>query len=119
MSAFPALKTGVVAQHPSDRALTFATHEVQFLDGSAQRFRNRAAALRRWVIRLDLLDEQELARLEEFFLEQGGRAGSFSFTDPWDGADYPNCSFEDDDADFSMAGPQHGRAEIAIRQNWS
>ncbi len=119
MSAFPQLKTGVVAQYPADRSLLFATHEVRFMDGSAQRFRNRAGELRRWMIRLDLLMEEELALLEEFFLAQQGRAGAFSFTDPWDGVDYPNCSFEDDDAEFSMADVQSGRTEIAIRQNWS
>lgn len=119
MSAFPALKTGVVAQYPLARAVHFATQEVRFMDGSAQRFRSRADALRRWAIRLDLITEEELARLEEFFIEQHGRVGAFSFTDPWDGVEYPSCSFEDDDAEFSMADPQRGRTEITIRQNWS
>ncbi len=35
--------------------------------------------------------------LELFFEDEGGRAGNFSFTDPWDGTVYPSCSFGSDD----------------------
>ena len=117
MASFPALKTGALAQYPSDRTKQFSTLRYRFLDGSEQRFPGFGAPLRRWVIRLELLDEGELARLEEFFIEQGGRAGSFSLTDPWDGAVHANCSFESDamTADYREAGD--GRTSIVVKEN--
>jgi hypothetical protein len=82
---FPALKTGAFAQYPSDRARRFSTSVYRFVDGKEQRFPGSSAPLRQWTIRLDLLDEAELVTLEQFFVDQGGRAGTFAFTDPWDG----------------------------------
>ena len=61
MASFPTLKTGVVAQYPSDRARRFSTQVLRFLDGSEQRFAGFGAPLKRWLIRLELLDEAELA----------------------------------------------------------
>jgi phage-related protein len=114
---FPALKTGVVAQYPSDRARRFSTQVLRFLDGSEQRFAGFSAPLRRWLIRLELLDEAELATLEEFFLQQAGQAGTFSFTDPWDGAVYANCSFESDVMTADYRGPSDGAASVAVKEN--
>src|ERR1700681_1580372 len=96
MASFPALKTGAVAQYPCDRTRQFSTQVYRFLDGSEQRFPAYPAALRRWTIRLDLLDEAELETLREFFMSETGCAGSFIFTDPWDGTVHPNCSFDVD-----------------------
>jgi phage-related protein len=117
VASFPVLKTGALAQYPSDRTKRFSTLRYRFLDGSEQRFPGFGAPLRRWVIRLELLDEGELARLEEFFMEQGGRAGVFSLTDPWDGAVHANCSFENDvmTADYREAGD--GRTSIVVKEN--
>ena len=109
MANFPALKTGAVAQYPSDRQRSFSTQVFRFLDGSEQRFPGYGAPLRRWTIRLDLLDEAELTNLEEFFESEGGRAGSFSFTDPWDGTVYANCSFDGDELALHFAGRKRGR----------
>jgi len=117
VASFPALKTGALAQYPSDRTKRFSTLRYRFVDGSEQGFPGFGTPLRRWVIRLELLDEGELARLEEFFMEQGGRAGSFSFTDPWDGAVYTNCCFENDTmtADYRESGD--GRTSIVVKEN--
>ena len=117
MASFPALKTGALAQYPSDRRLRFSTLQFHFMDGSEQRFPAFGTPLRRWVIRLELLDEGELALLEAFFLEQGGRAGSFSLPDPWDGVVHANCSFESDalTAEYQEAGD--GRALIVVKEN--
>ena len=117
MASFPRLKTGALAQYPSDRTTRFSTRGYRFMDGSEQRFPGFGTPGLRWVIRLELLDEGELGLLEEFFLEQGGRAGSFSFTDPWDGAVHANCSFENDvmTADYREAGD--GRTSIVVKEN--
>ena len=117
MASFPTLKTGAVAQYPSDRATQFSTQVYRFLDGSEQRFPAYGAALHRWAIRLDLLDEGELEALEEFFASAAGRSGSFSFTDPWDSTAYPSCSFESDMLPVEFRGPQRGATQVVIREN--
>jgi phage-related protein len=117
MPSFPTLKTGAVAQYPSDRATQFSTQVYRFLDGSEQRFPAYGAALHRWAIRLDLLDEGELETIEEFFTSEAGRSGSFSFTDPWDGTVYPSCSFERDTLALAFRGPQRGATQIVIKEN--
>jgi phage-related protein len=116
MANFPALKTGAVAQYPSDRQQNFSTQVFRFLDGSEQRFPAYGSSLRQWVIRLDLLDESELTALQDFFVTEGGRAGVFSFTDPFDSTVYTSCSFGADELDLSFGGPQDGQATVMIRQ---
>ena len=69
MASFPTLKTGAVAQYPADRARRFSTQVHRFLEGGEQRFPGYGAPLKRWSIQLNLLDEAELDRLEQFFLE--------------------------------------------------
>jgi|SRR5690349_18421238 len=117
MASFPTLKTGAVAQYPSDRVRRFSTQVLRFLDGGEQRFAQFGTPLRRWVIRLELLDEAEMAGLEEFFAEQAGQAGTFSFTDPWDGTVYPNCSFDSDTMSAEYRGQGDGMAALAVREN--
>lgn len=117
MANFPALKTGAIAQYPSDRQRSFSTQVMRFVDGSEQRFPGYGTPLRRWTIRLDLLDEAELTNLEQFFESEGGRAGSFSFTDPFDGAVYANCSFDGDELALNFAGPQEGKATVVVKEN--
>ena len=119
MASFPLLKTGVVAQYPTDRARNFSTAVVRFLDGSEQRFPGYGSALRTWTIHYELLDESELAAIEEFFESQGGQAQTFSFTDPFDGTVYPSCSFVSDDLQLQFAGPQDGKMQLVIRENRS
>ena len=67
MARFPKLKTGAVAQYPVVRELRRSTEVKKFLDCGEQRFRDFAAARRRWVIALEKLDETETARLARFF----------------------------------------------------
>jgi phage-related protein len=117
VASFPVLKTGVVAQYPSDRAKRFSTQVLRFLDGSEQRFAGFGAPLKRWLIRLELLDEGELANLEEFFVEQAGQAGTFSFTDPWDGTVHASCSFESDAMTADYTGPSDGMASVVVKEN--
>ena len=119
MASFPLLKTGVVAQYPTDRRRNFPTQVIRFLDGSEQRFAGYGTPLRSWTIHYERLDESELAAVESFFEEQGGRAGMFSFTDPFDGTVYPSCSFANDRLEVEFAGPQDGRMQLVIRENRS
>jgi hypothetical protein len=117
VASFPTLKTGAVAQYPSDRRREFSTSVLRFLDGTEQRFRTYGAPLRTWMIRLDLLDEFELTTLREFFEGQGGRAGIFSFTDPWDGTVYPSCSFGSDELALEFTGAGRGKMSVTVKEN--
>lgn len=117
MASFPTLKTGVVAQYPTERQRSYATQVFRFLDGSEQRFPAYAVPLLQWTIHLDLLDESELTNLEQFLESEGGRAGSFSFTDPFDGTVYANCSFAADELALNFAGPQQGKTTVVIKEN--
>jgi hypothetical protein len=117
VAAFPVLKTGAVAQYPADREIRRACVVHEFVDGSEQRFVESGAAARRWVIRLQQLEEEELFAVERFFAEQGGAAGSFRFTDPWTQTEYPDCSFEQDEVELAFAAVGDGRTEVTVREN--
>src|ERR1700677_1084263 len=95
MATFPPLKTSAVAQYPAIKALRYQNQIVRFVDGNEQRYRDSAGPLQRWTIRLDKLDETELAAFDNFFLSNQGSFTSFVFIDPWDGTSYPNCSLGD------------------------
>src|SRR5258706_11512887 len=92
MAAFPTLKTGAILQYPATATVRFFNRSLRFVDGADQFYRDYRTPLHEWVIRLELLDEAELKSLEQFFTDQQGKFGSFSFTDPKNGATYSNCS---------------------------
>jgi len=117
VASFPLLKTGAIAQYPADRTPQFSTQAYRFLDGSEQRFPGFPGILQQWAIRLDLLDEGELENLREFFLDHSGRAGSFSFTDPWTGTVFPNCSFGSDTLSLQFKGPMDNGTQVIVREN--
>src|SRR6187397_3133336 len=97
MADFPQLRTGAVAQYPSQREIGFQTNITRFIDGTEQRSRSVKGPAPRWMIRMSQINAEEMAVLEEFFESTRGQFGSFSFTDPWDGTEYPDCSLETDD----------------------
>ena len=91
MGTFPILRTGVVAQYPLQVATGQGVQIIRFLDGSDQRFLNQGKQFRRWEIKLELLDEQELAAIEQFFIEQQGTYSTFTFPDPVSGQSVGGC----------------------------
>jgi hypothetical protein len=87
------------------------------VDGREQRFAQYGPSLRRWLVKLDQLDEAELFALEQFFVEHGGAVGSFEFTDPWDATVHPDCSIEGDDVELVFAGLGRGQAALVVKEN--
>jgi hypothetical protein len=69
------------------------------------------------VIRLDLLDEREMAALEAFFVANEGQFASFEFTDPWNGQRYGNCSLESDEIQLVSAAELRGSASVTVVEN--
>jgi hypothetical protein len=114
---FPTLKTGAIMQYPATKTLLFNTDAIRFLDGTEQRFRDNPSVLHQWIVQLDLLDEAELAALDQFFLSNQGRFGSFSFTDPWDGTVYANCSLAGDTFSFQLRGEMRGKTTVTVCEN--
>jgi hypothetical protein len=117
MAEFPRLKTQAVMQYPACRAVQFRNQTVRFLDGSEQCYRDFATPLRTWTVRLDLLDERELQHIDEFFQATQGQFGSFVFTDPWDGQEYPDCSLDQDELGLTFREELHGSTHLIVREN--
>jgi hypothetical protein len=115
MAAFPTLKTGAVAQYPAERQMRFSTQIVEFVDGREQRFRDFARPLRRWVIRLALLDASELQSVIDFVANAG--SSSFSFKDPWAGTLYANCTLEGAESAATLVDEWNAQTQLTIREN--
>ena len=114
---FPRLRTNALAQYPATRSVQFQNQVLPFVDGTAQRYRDSSGGLMQWQIRLDRLDEGEMAALEQFLADNQGAFGSFAFTDPWDEQIYPNCSFLSGDLTLTSIAELRGQAALTVRQN--
>ena len=119
MASFPILSTDAVLQYPAGKDFSLSTQVFRFIDGSEQRFRDYPQVLHRWIVTLDLLTETELNALREFFRIQDGAFGQFSFTDPWDGSQYANCSLETDEMTDVLESQGRSRTTLVIRENKS
>lgn len=111
---FPVLKTSAVAQYPLGRGVQFSTRAVRFLDGSRQSFRLYGSGLRRWDVRLDQLDEQELGALIAFAEAQGSTP--FAYTDPVTGTTAARCVISGGQFDAGMTGEMNGQARVVIQE---
>ena len=91
MPLFPSLSSGAVTQYPTVLSTGQRAQVIRFLDGRDQRYLTQGRTYRQWQIRLDLLNETEIAQLETFFAEQEGDFSLFVFPDPISGSAVPNC----------------------------
>jgi hypothetical protein len=114
MATFPVLKTGAVAQYPLDHAVRYSTKAVRFMDGSQQKFRLIGVGLRRWTLKLDLLDEQELGAVIAFVEQQG--SATFAFTDPVTGDNVAKCMISGQQFDATMTRELDGQTTVVIEE---
>jgi hypothetical protein len=114
MANFPVLKTGAVAQYPLDRGVRYSTQTVRFMDGSQQNFRLIGVGLRRWTLKLDLLDEQELGAVIAFVEQQG--SATFAFTDPVTGDNVATCMISGQQFDATMTRELDGQTTVVIEE---
>jgi hypothetical protein len=112
MVRFPRLKTNAITQYPCALGAAHRTEVLHFVDGSEQRFPQWAAKKRRWVIRLDLLEEAEANVFRKFFENRSGRYELFTFFDPWTEQEVPNCAFDSDT--FQVEVRSHDQAAVSI-----
>ena len=92
----------------------FATQAVRFMDGSQQRFRLYGAGLRRWTLRLDMLDEQELGAVIAFVEQQG--SAPFAFMDPATGTIASTCVVSGEQLDVTMKSEMSGQTTVTIEE---
>lgn len=103
-------------QWPATRGMYFSTDVLEFADGSEQRFRNFSQYIRRWVVQLDELDEDDLTLIEAFYGQQQGQVGTFSFVDPWDGTMHAECQFDNSEVLAEYRSILGGSAHLIIRE---
>jgi hypothetical protein len=115
--SFPRLKTGALAQYPTSQELTRPVETVRFLDMGRQAYLDSKGSLRRWRLRLNLLDESELAAVIEFFTAMRGSLGRFEFEDPATGEVVSNCRFDDDELVLSSSGEFNGETALTVRES--
>ena len=116
MLEFPTLRTGAVIQYPASRAVAYSTAVLRFVGGKEQRFSESGSGLRKWIIPLSLLTEDELATIEDFIATSLGRFGTFTFSDPWDGTQYENCTLDADENTVEHSALSRGRAILVLRE---
>ena len=104
MASFPLLSSGAMTQYPLEAGTGQGTQIIRFLDGTDQRFCLHGRLLRRWLIRLELLNDDELHALEAFFRSQQGSYTTFSFPDPLSDTSVPNCRFAADEFVSGLEG---------------
>lgn len=114
MATFPVLKTGAVAQYPLSRGVRFSTQAVRFMDGSQQKFRLIGVGLRKWTLKLDELDEQELGAIIAFVEQQG--SATFTFNDPTTGVAVANCMISGEQFDATMNLEMNGQTTMVIEE---
>ena len=95
MATFPLLSSGAVCQYPVKVVYQQGVEVLRYLDGSDQRFLRQGRQFRQWEIRLDLLSDDELASLEQFFEGRLGDYSSFDFMDPFTRRVVSNCYIGD------------------------
>ena len=88
---FPSLSSGAVLQYPASMTTGQNVQVVRFLDGSDQRYLQQGRSFRSWQVKLNLLNEAEIAQIEAFFVAQEGDYLPFSFPDPFSGTSIANC----------------------------
>jgi hypothetical protein len=89
----------------------------RFLDGTEQRFRELKQPVRRWIVRLHQLSATEMASVETFFEQMQGQFGSFTFIDPWDETEYPDCSFDQEVFSMEAFDENRNQGHLVIRNN--
>lgn len=117
MATFPTLSTGAVSQYPAPLLTSQNVQAIRFLDGTDQRYMTQGRTYRTWEIRLDLLNEAELAQLETFFVQTAGDYASFGFPDPFTGTVVPNCRFANATLITTYSNTDAGSAVVMVMEN--
>ena len=118
MANFPTLSTGAIVQYPLGQTQTFATDVIRFLDATDQRCIVRANGLRQWLVRLDHLNNGELAAIEQFFVQMQGPNTLFNFFDPTTGQIVPNCRLAEAQGVTTYTAENIGGSQLIVSETY-
>lgn len=120
-SSYPDIATGLKAQRPYTRIQRYAVlrndnvygprYSWSWIDAGLTGF--PAGALHGWQLDYAVLSDAQLAILENFFMGNWGRFGSFSFTDPDNGVTYSDVRFDSDSLEIHHE--QSGVSSVSVR----
>ncbi|HNY39435.1 MAG TPA: hypothetical protein PKJ41_03540 [Bryobacteraceae bacterium] len=113
MAEFPRLKTGALAQDGLECGYRTQTEVLRYVDGGQQAVKTRRGR-KHWTVKLERLDEGELALVNELVETVRGETGTFAFTDPKTGVRHEACRIEGGSFEAYVAGLGDGRAELKI-----
>jgi hypothetical protein len=82
MLAIPQLSTGALAQFPITRRRQLRTSTAVAEDGRRYKRADAAGDVLEWQLTYEGLSDDEVARLEDFFVAVKGRLAGFTFVDP-------------------------------------
>ncbi len=114
MATFPALSTGAIVQYPLGSTYQTGTAVIRFLDGLDQRCLTMSGPLQAWSIKLNQLTDEEMAVLEQFFIDVEGNYGTFSFVDPNTGTIFPSCRFQAPQLASTYQDLGEGATEVVV-----
>jgi hypothetical protein len=84
MDFFPQLATGSVTQFPSEKTVRRRTVVTEAADGSTLKLADAGAGEVEWELTLRGMTAAEWTAVERLFERAAGRAGTFTFLDPFD-----------------------------------
>ncbi len=111
---FPVLSSGAVTQYPAVMMTGQNVQVIRFLDGTDQRYLQQGRQFRSWQIKLSILNEAEIAKLEMFFVAQQGDYASFQFPDPFSGVVVPNCRLASSGMTSQYTGVDVGASSLWV-----
>ena len=115
MPEFPKLNSGVTVQYPYRRILRRRVRTLTFLDGGEQRYATTRMG-RRWVVDLSMLGEDEAALMDEFARQYFDTLEPFSFVDPVDGREFPECVLEGQEQWLRAEGEGRQKTRLVIAE---
>jgi len=118
MPEFPKLSSGATVQYPLRRVFFRSVRTLTFLDGCEQRFA-AIRPIRRWMVNLALLTEDEAARVDEFVRQYFDTLEPFEFVDPVDGRSYSRCVLEGEENLFRAEGDSRLMTALLIAEDLS
>lgn len=123
-TSYPTINGGVTTQYPfvstqrykteKNTAVTGKQYAYAFFGGGLSGFPTRG--LWAWTLNYPVITDSEVATLEAFFALQGGRVGSFSFTDPKNAAVYTKVRFDQDVFEVRAISPNVNSVVVKLAE---
>lgn len=111
---YPNLGVGTISMYPVTKDFIIPAKVVRFLDDTEQRWVS-GPIRNSWVIQNGHINWSDVMTLQTFFNTQKG-AFDTSWTFPFEGTNYTNCTFEDDGFTYTEIGYNKYQVNLKFRQ---